>query len=130
MFKQLKTMANCIFIPNPVYFILIAILQMIPSISVTHGSPTILVPLTAVILAVMVKDAYEEYYRYRKDKEENERDVDVLAGDNFEIRKWGTLQVGDIIKIRKDNLIPCDCMVVKTSDPENKGFVETKGLDG
>jgi phospholipid-translocating ATPase len=27
-------------------------------------------------------------------------------------------------------LIPCDCIVIKTSDPENKCFVETKGLDG
>ena len=50
---------------------IIAVLQMIPSISVTGGSPTILLPLSVVILAVMIKDAYEEYYRYRKDKEEN-----------------------------------------------------------
>ena len=38
--------------------------------------------------------------------------------------------MGDVVKIRKDNLIPCDCLVVMTNDPENKGFVETKGLDG
>jgi len=82
------------------------------------------------MLAVMVKDAYEEYYRYRKDKEENEREIDLLVGDRFEIKHWGDLRVGDVIKMRKDTLIPCDCMVIKTSDPENKGFVETKGLDG
>lgn len=39
----------------------------------TGGSPTILVPLAFVMFTVMVKDAYEEYYRFRKDKEENER---------------------------------------------------------
>ena len=65
------------------YFILIAILQTIPAISVTNGSPTILLPLAFVMLAVMVKDAYEEYYRYRKDKEENEREIDVLVGGRF-----------------------------------------------
>ena len=90
---------------------------MIPSISVTGGSPTILLPLSVVILAVMIKDAYEEYYRYRKDKEENEREVDKLTDGRFELKQWGKLRVGDVIKIRKDNLIPCDCIVVKTSDP-------------
>lgn len=66
-----------------IYFIIIAILQTIPSISVTGGSPTILLPLAFVMLAVMIKDAYEEYYRYRKDKEENEREIDLLVGGNF-----------------------------------------------
>lgn len=66
-----------------VYFIIIAILQMIPAISVTGGTPTILFPLAFVMLAVMFKDAYEEYYRYRKDKEENERLVEVWTGTRF-----------------------------------------------
>lgn len=34
---------------------------MIPSISVTGGTPTILLPLSFVMLAVLIKDAYEEY---------------------------------------------------------------------
>lgn len=103
---------------------------MIPSISVTGGTPTILFPLAAVMLAVMVKDAVEEYYRYTKDKKENEREVEVLVDNRFAIKTWETLRVGDVIKIRKNELIPCDSVVVKTSDPENKCFVETKGLDG
>ena len=49
----------------------------------------------------MVKDAYEEYYRYRKDKEENEREVDTLVDNRFELKQWGKLKVGNIIKIRK-----------------------------
>jgi hypothetical protein len=31
------------------------------------------------MLAVLIKDAYEEFYRYLKDKRENERQVEVLA---------------------------------------------------
>lgn len=103
---------------------------MIPSISVTGGTPTILFPLAVVMLAVMIKDAYEEYYRFRKDKEENEREVEVLVDNRFAIKTWETLRVGDVIKLRKDGLIPCDSVVIKTSDAENKCFVETKGLDG
>ena len=46
------------------------------------------------------------------------------------VRQWQSLKVGEVIKIKKEMLIPCDSIVVKTSDPENKCFVETKGLDG
>jgi hypothetical protein len=48
---------------------------VIPSISVTNGTPTTLFPLSAVMIAVLIKDAYEEFYRYLKDKGENERQV-------------------------------------------------------
>lgn len=52
IFHQLQSMAN-------VYFILIAILQCIKGISVTDGKPTVLLPLTFVMLTVMIKDAVE-----------------------------------------------------------------------
>jgi hypothetical protein len=42
---------------------------MIPSISVTGGKPTTLAPLSFVIITVLIKDAYEEYQRYQKDKQ-------------------------------------------------------------
>jgi cell division protein FtsB len=61
---------------------------MIPSISVTGGTPTVLFPLAFVMLAVMVKDAYEEYYRFTKDKEENEREIEVLVDNRFSIKTW------------------------------------------
>ena len=41
---------------------------MIPEISVTNGQPTTLIPLSFVILTVMVKDAYEEFCRFLKDR--------------------------------------------------------------
>jgi hypothetical protein len=46
-----------------------AILQTIPAISNTNGEPSGLYPLLFVIGVVMIKDAYQEYYRYKKDTE-------------------------------------------------------------
>lgn len=63
-------------------------MQVIPSISVTNGTPTTLFPLSFVMLAVLIKDAYEEFYRYLKDKEQNERQVDVLTDNRFVTRTW------------------------------------------
>jgi magnesium-transporting ATPase (P-type) len=104
---------------------------VIPAISVTNGTPTTLVPLSAVMLAVLIKDAYEEFYRYLKDKSENERQVEVMDGEGrFGFSKWEDVRVGEIIRLRKEDLIPCDAVVIYTSDQEQRCFVETKGLDG
>lgn len=40
------------------------------------------------------------------------------------------MMVGDIVRIHKEELVPCDILIMKTSDAENRAFVETKGLDG
>lgn len=61
---QLTKMAN-------LYFIVIAILECIKSISTTNGEPTILLPLSTVISLSMIKDFFEDYKRWKSDKEEN-----------------------------------------------------------
>ena len=112
------------------YFILIAILQMIPAISVTDGKPTTLAPLSFVMLTVLLKDAYEEFQRYLKDRAENNRPTEVLRAQGYQKDTWENIKVGHIIKIKQDELIPCDCVVLYTSHPNNKFFLETKSLDG
>lgn len=52
---------------------LIAVLQCIKEISVTNGKPTVLLPLSIVMLTVMIKDAIEEINRYSQDRKENHR---------------------------------------------------------
>lgn len=71
-------------INNPVYFVLICILQTIPGISVTNGKPTTVFPLAFVLLTVLVKDAYEEFCRYQKDSEENNRPTEILTERGFQ----------------------------------------------
>jgi phospholipid-transporting ATPase len=57
--------------------LLIAILQCIKQISVTDGNPTVLLPLTIVLMTVMIKDAVEEINRYNQDRKENVRSVEI-----------------------------------------------------
>ena len=67
-FLQFSKMAN-------IYFLFICVLQCIPNISVTQGSPTTLAPLAFVVIVSMVKDLFEDIKRKSSDKEENERKV-------------------------------------------------------
>lgn len=59
-----------------IYFLLAAILQCIPQISVSNGMPLILLPLSVVLIVSAVKDGVEDSMRKKSDKEENEREVE------------------------------------------------------
>jgi len=45
---------------------------MIPSITTTEGKPSQAMPLIAVVLVSMIKDAYEDYVKAKNDRVENE----------------------------------------------------------
>lgn len=48
----------------------------------------------------------------------------------FKNRCWKDVSVGDIIRIRADEEIPADVVILSTSDSDGVCFVETKNLDG
>ena len=49
---------------------------------------------------------------------------------NFETVKWRSLEVGDVVKVEKDQFFPADLVVLETSNVKGSVFVETKNLDG
>jgi hypothetical protein len=48
-----------------IYFLIVAVMQVIPAISITEGKPAMVPPLCIVIIASMIKDAFEDYVRYK-----------------------------------------------------------------
>ncbi|NXA32155.1 AT10B ATPase, partial [Eudromia elegans] len=60
LFEQFHRLAN-------LYFLFLVILNWFPQVEVFHREITML-PLLAVLLAISVKDAIEDYRKYRFDK--------------------------------------------------------------
>ena len=123
MWEQFQKAAN-------VYFLVIAILQSVPTISVTDGIPNILLPLSFVLIVSAIKDLMEDIKRSKSDEEENMRKVwKRIQGEWIQV-KWLDLKVADIVKVTKDEYFPSDILLLASSDPKGMAYIETKNLDG
>lgn len=131
------------------YFLCISILQMIPGLSTT-GQFTTIVPLLFFVALSIAKEGYDDLRRYRLDKAENNRDAQVLrakktpsdvveasdgsspsVGDlKWEIIKWQDIQVGDVVKLERNDAAPADLALLHTNGDNDVAYVETMALDG
>jgi phospholipid-translocating ATPase len=132
------------------YFLCVSILQMIPRLSTT-GMYTTIVPLMFFVSISMLKEGYDDYRRHRLDKEENAREASVYhaykssteeenqRGNDTAISlgplhwttvKWTSLRVGDIIKLRRDEAVPADIVLLYAEGENHIAYVETMALDG
>ncbi|XP_027355043.1 phospholipid-transporting ATPase 1-like [Abrus precatorius] len=112
-----------------IYFLIIAILNQLPQLAV-FGRGVSILPLAFVLLVTAVKDAYEDWRRHRSDKVENNRLALVLVNGQFQEKKWKDIRVGEVIKIQANETIPCDIVLLSTSDPTGVAYVQTLNLDG
>ncbi|TQD82733.1 hypothetical protein C1H46_031702 [Malus baccata] len=112
-----------------VYFLVIAVLNQLPQLAV-FGRGVSILPLAFVLLVTAVKDGFEDYRRHRSDRIENNRLASVLVGNQFQSKKWKDVRVGEIIKIQASEAIPCDMVLLSTSDPTGVAYVQTINLDG
>ncbi|KAE8350815.1 hypothetical protein BDV28DRAFT_31207 [Aspergillus coremiiformis] len=142
LFAQFTKLANF-------YFLVVAILQMIPGLSTT-GSFTTLVPLLIFVSISMGKEGFDDWRRYRLDKEENNRYASILrpgvgimaqtsASDSVSVAsdsqdwalvKWKDIKVGDVIKLERDQPVPADLILLHADGPNDIAYIETMALDG
>lgn len=111
------------------YFLAIAALNQLPPLAV-FGRTVSLFPLLFVLCVTAIKDGYEDWRRHRSDENENNREALVLQGDQFQLKKWKNIQAGEVVKISADETIPCDMVLLGTSDPSGIAYIQTMNLDG
>lgn len=169
LFFQFSKLANF-------YFLLIGIMQMIPGLSTT-GTYTTIGPLMAFVALSMGKEGYDDYRRYKLDKQENRSEVWVLdpgrtVGNGSRKRgelelvkglfakkkritddeitelegvgvaseeeeepcwskvQWQDVRVGDVIRLRRDDNLPADIVLLHATGPNGVAYIETMALDG
>ena len=115
-------------LPN-VYFLLIAILQSIPSIS-PLTSVTAILPLVFVLSVSMLRELIEDISRYKYDKINNNRKITIFKEGDFIEEISQNIQIGDILLIDENNEFPCDLILLDSSNLDGICYIETGSLDG
>lgn len=108
---------------------------------------TYVAPLAFVLAVTMGKEAYDDYCRYLRDREDNSSRYLVLLPHTDSARGSSTpeadlprpqtrstpssaIKVGDMILLEKNQRVPADMVLLVTSEEEGSCFVRTDQLDG
>uniref|UniRef100_A0A8C9Y1H4 Phospholipid-transporting ATPase n=1 Tax=Sander lucioperca TaxID=283035 RepID=A0A8C9Y1H4_SANLU len=130
LYEQFKRVAN-------LYFLVLLILQIIPDIA-TLPWYTTLIPLVVVLGVTGIKDLVDDLVRllsFRKDKtlfihrEIAVQKLQYKVG-KVQIQRWRDMQVGDVVRMKKNDFIPADILLLSSSNPNSLCYVETAELDG
>jgi len=124
MYEQFHNLAN-------IYFFFVAMLQTVPSISITSGRPLILAPLAFVLSVAAVRDLVEDENRKAADRAENDRRACLVdAMQRTEPLRWCDVRPGHVLRLRRGDPVPADALLLGSSEPSKSCAVETSNLDG
>uniref|UniRef100_A0A8D3C2E3 Phospholipid-transporting ATPase n=1 Tax=Scophthalmus maximus TaxID=52904 RepID=A0A8D3C2E3_SCOMX len=124
LFEQFHRFAN-------VYFVFIALLNFVPAVNAFQPELA-LAPVVFILSVTAIKDLWEDYRRHRSDKEINHMDclVYARAERRYVEKYWKEVRVGDFIRLRCNEILPADVLLLSTSDPDRLCHIETATLDG
>lgn len=107
-------------------------MELIPAINSPGGFATMLMPLCLVVSVSMIKDFAEDYKRKVSDNEENDKKVEfVPRGETkFIFGKCKDIEVGCLVRVKQDQMFPCDMYLINSGLAKGICYVETKNLDG
>ena len=115
--------------PFNIYFLVSMIINMIPAISSVNPA-TNLLPVIIVLIINLIREAVEDYRKYSNDKLSNETLNYVYKLPKFLKQKCANIKVGNIVRVGKEETIPADLLIIKTSLKTGFCYMQTANLDG
>lgn len=122
LFEQFRRVSNF-------YFLTVVIIQLIPSISPLSPITSIL-PLVFVLVVTAIKEALEDYARFKADKKNNNEPFKVLRDGKLEVVPSQDIKVGEIVYIANGQHFPADFVLLSSSSDDGICYIETANLDG
>ncbi|KAK3611098.1 hypothetical protein CHS0354_000105 [Potamilus streckersoni] len=124
LFEQFHRFAN-------LYFIFIVGLNWVPQIQV-FGKEISVLPVIFVLAVTAIKDAFEDFRRYKSDKKINHKSCRMFSTKEgqFKNTEWKDIHPGDFVHLSCNEVIPADILLLKSSDSQGTCNIETSNLDG
>ncbi|KDQ23925.1 hypothetical protein PLEOSDRAFT_1048673 [Pleurotus ostreatus PC15] len=138
LYEQFKFFFN-------LYFLLVALSQFVPALKIGFIF-TYIAPLAFVLFVTLGKEAYDDYKRNLRDREANSQKYLILESHDIPSRSHDTsslldsaitraipsssIRVGDLIVLEKNQRVPADVVLLRTSDSSGTCFIRTDQLDG
>ena len=112
-----------------IFFLFDSIISCIKIFS-TKSIASSIAPFLMVIGIGLIMDAVEEIKRYRNDIITNNTKTKVYKSQKFRSIEWSKIKIGNLIKVKKDELIPADLLVICSSNKDISFYLQTSNLDG
>ncbi|KAG1130842.1 hypothetical protein G6F42_003793 [Rhizopus arrhizus] len=111
------------------YFLLVALSQLIPALKIGYIL-TYFGPLCFVLTITVSKEALDDYQRYKRDKEANSQLYCRLTSTGNQNIPSSKIRVGDLLYVNKDQRVPADMILLRTTEETGASFIRTDQLDG
>lgn len=122
LFNQFKFFLN-------LYTLLMACSQFIPELLIGYFY-TYWAPLSFVLLVSIVREAVDDFLRFKRDKAVNSQLYQKLTPNGPLVIPSSKIKVSDLIIVEKDQRVPADMILLKTTERNGSCFVRTDQLDG
>ncbi|EDO05959.2 phospholipid-translocating P-type ATPase flippase family protein [Babesia bovis T2Bo] len=122
LYEQFKVFMN-------LFYLLISLSQLIPDLAV-ESAITYFGPLTLVLFVALLKEGCDDYKRYLRDREANSQKYEILTEDGIKEINAESITVGSIVKLKKNQRVPADMILLRSSEANGCSFIRTDQLDG
>ena len=111
------------------FFLMTSVSQFFPPLKVGFLI-SYLSPLIFVLVMSMLKEAYDDYQRYKRDWEANRALYTVLTERGRLLVTSAELRVGQLIEVNANERVPADLVLLHCEDRHGSVFIRTDQLDG
>ncbi|CAF1013806.1 unnamed protein product [Adineta steineri] len=124
IFEQFRRFAN-------IYFAILIGLNWIPIINAISKTVAF-IPLTVILTITAIKDLVEDLKRWRSDSNINKQMTEIYdkTSKTFVQCKWQDLSVGNVIRVRTDQTVPADILLLSSASKESTCYLDTAAIDG
>uniref|UniRef100_A0A131YPH1 Phospholipid-transporting ATPase n=1 Tax=Rhipicephalus appendiculatus TaxID=34631 RepID=A0A131YPH1_RHIAP len=122
LFNQFKFFLN-------LYFLVVCLSQFIPDIRIGYLY-TYWGPLGFVLAVTLIREFIDDCRRYARDREVNSQKFQKLTANGVACIPSSDIRVSDLIIIEKNQRVPADMVLLRTTEKSGSCFIRTDQLDG